>query len=206
MWSWALSNCIGRASTDSRRRSGCGPRLSGWGPWTHEARQVIDCPQVALLNDLLGRTPLAAGDLIVDEVLQGLRDDRPVYLVRRTLATIAQMHIGGQALFLPVPALSSARAPLRCVRRAFCCVARANHDMRGALSSVHAAKRCVTGALSSVHAPQGCMGRARNSASAARRSVTAARRCIAAVRHAPVAAAKPPLAAGKASSAGQCIP
>lgn len=34
-----------------------------------------DTPQVALLDSLLGRSPLAVGDLIAAAVLQGVRDD-----------------------------------------------------------------------------------------------------------------------------------
>jgi hypothetical protein len=35
-----------------------------------------DSPQVALLDSMLGRTPLAVGDLIAAEVLQGVREER----------------------------------------------------------------------------------------------------------------------------------
>jgi predicted nucleic acid-binding protein len=44
-----------------------------------------DTPQVALLDSLLGGTPLAVADLIAAEVLQGIGDAREFNLVKRTL-------------------------------------------------------------------------------------------------------------------------
>lgn len=44
-----------------------------------------DTPQVALLDSLLGRSPLAVGDLIAAEVLQGIRDDRELKLAKQAL-------------------------------------------------------------------------------------------------------------------------
>jgi predicted nucleic acid-binding protein len=43
-----------------------------------------DTPQVGLLDSLLGRTPLAVGDLIAAEVLQGVRDEEAFKLVKKT--------------------------------------------------------------------------------------------------------------------------
>ena len=37
-----------------------------------------DTPQVALLDSFFGRSPLAVGDLIAAEVLQGVHDEREV--------------------------------------------------------------------------------------------------------------------------------
>jgi hypothetical protein len=38
--------------------------------------RAADTPQVALLNSLLGRSPLAVGDLIAAEVPQGIPQER----------------------------------------------------------------------------------------------------------------------------------
>jgi hypothetical protein len=61
----------------------------------------IDCyrgaqtPQMDLLDGMLGRTRLAVGDLIVTEVLQGVRDEREFNLVRKTLGAFAQIDLAG---------------------------------------------------------------------------------------------------------------
>lgn len=44
-----------------------------------------DTPQVALLDSMFGRSPLAVGDLIAAEVLQGVRDEREYKWVKKTL-------------------------------------------------------------------------------------------------------------------------
>ena len=54
-----------------------------------------DTPQVALLDSLLGRTPLATGDLIAAEVLQGVRDDREFKLVKQTLEAFDHIDLVG---------------------------------------------------------------------------------------------------------------
>lgn len=54
-----------------------------------------DTPQVELLDGMFGRTPLAVGDLIVTEVLQGVQDDREFDLVRKTLDTFTQIDLAG---------------------------------------------------------------------------------------------------------------
>lgn len=54
-----------------------------------------DTPQVELLDGMFGRTPLAVGDLIVAEVLQGVQDDREFDLVRKTLDTFTQIDLAG---------------------------------------------------------------------------------------------------------------
>ena len=54
-----------------------------------------DTPQVALLDSLLGRTPLAVGDLIAAEVLQGVRDDREFKLVKQTLEAFDHIDLVG---------------------------------------------------------------------------------------------------------------
>lgn len=57
-----------------------------------------DTPQVALLDSLFGRTPLAVGDLIAAEVLQGVRDEREFKLVRRTLGAFDHIDLAGYDL------------------------------------------------------------------------------------------------------------
>ena len=52
-------------------------------------------PQVDLLDGMFGRTRLAVGDLIVAEVLQGVRDEREFNLVRKTLDTFTQIDLAG---------------------------------------------------------------------------------------------------------------
>lgn len=47
--------------------------------------RAADTPEVALLDSLLGRSPLAVGDLIAAEVLQGVRNDQQFKLVKQTL-------------------------------------------------------------------------------------------------------------------------
>jgi len=54
-----------------------------------------ETPQVDLLDGVFGRTPLAVGDLIVAEVLQGVQDDREFNLVRKTLDAFAQIDLAG---------------------------------------------------------------------------------------------------------------
>jgi predicted nucleic acid-binding protein len=55
----------------------------------------VDTPQVELLDGLFGRTPLAVGDLIVTEVLQGVQDDGGFNLVRKTLGAFTQIDLAG---------------------------------------------------------------------------------------------------------------
>ena len=54
-----------------------------------------DTPQVELLDGIFGRTPLAVGDLIAAEVLQGVQDAREFNLVRKTLDAFTQIDLGG---------------------------------------------------------------------------------------------------------------
>ncbi|HLA35704.1 MAG TPA: PIN domain nuclease [Rhodocyclaceae bacterium] len=55
----------------------------------------VETPQVELLDRMLGRTPLAVGDLIVAEVLQGVQNDREFNLVRRTLEAFSRIDLVG---------------------------------------------------------------------------------------------------------------
>lgn len=54
-----------------------------------------DTPQVKTLDGLLGRSRLAVGDLIVAEVLQGVRDEREFNLVRKTFDGFVQVDLAG---------------------------------------------------------------------------------------------------------------
>ena len=52
-------------------------------------------PQTERLDDLLGHEPLAIGDLIVVEVLQGFDDDREFAQAQKFLAPLTLVEIGG---------------------------------------------------------------------------------------------------------------
>jgi predicted nucleic acid-binding protein len=53
-------------------------------------------PQADLLDALLGSEPLATGDLVLAEVLQGFSDDREFGQARRLLDTLDIVAIGGR--------------------------------------------------------------------------------------------------------------
>lgn len=57
-----------------------------------------DTPQVALLDALLGRTPLAVGDSIAAEVLQGVRDEQEFKWVKKTLDAFEHIDVAGYDL------------------------------------------------------------------------------------------------------------
>ncbi len=57
-----------------------------------------DTPQVALLDSFFGRSPLAVGDLIAAEVLQGVRDEREFKLVKKTLEAFEHINLVGYDL------------------------------------------------------------------------------------------------------------
>ena len=54
-----------------------------------------DTPQTRKLDSLLGTVPLAIGDLIFTEVLQGCVSDKEFNAVRRTLSTLHPVTLGG---------------------------------------------------------------------------------------------------------------
>jgi predicted nucleic acid-binding protein len=60
--------------------------------------RAADTPQVALLDAYLGSVPLAVGDLIAAEVLQGVREERQYRLVKRTLDAFEHVDLVGYAL------------------------------------------------------------------------------------------------------------
>jgi predicted nucleic acid-binding protein len=55
-------------------------------------------PQAEKLDTLLGTVPLAIGDLILTEVLQGCATDREFNAVKRTLSTLHTVNLGGLEL------------------------------------------------------------------------------------------------------------
>jgi len=57
-----------------------------------------ETPQVALLDSLLGHSPLAVGDLIAAEVLQGIDDEQQFTKVKRVLDAFEHIDIAGYDL------------------------------------------------------------------------------------------------------------
>ena len=57
-----------------------------------------DTPQVALLDSLLGHSPLAVGDLIAAEVLQGVRNEREFKWVKKILDAFDHIDLAGYDL------------------------------------------------------------------------------------------------------------
>ena len=53
-------------------------------------------PQSEVLDRLLGQQPLAIGDLILSEVLQGFDSDRDFNAVREMLTSLTVVQLGGQ--------------------------------------------------------------------------------------------------------------
>ena len=56
----------------------------------------VSTPQAAMLDDLLGREPLAVCDLILVEVLQGFGSDRDFNRARKLLLALTVIEIGGR--------------------------------------------------------------------------------------------------------------
>ncbi|MCM2329163.1 MAG: PIN domain nuclease [Lysobacter sp.] len=55
-------------------------------------------PQAERLDSLLGAEPIATGDLILTEVLQGFVSDREFDRVRRLLTSLVVVDLGGQRI------------------------------------------------------------------------------------------------------------
>ncbi|MDP1898928.1 MAG: PIN domain-containing protein [Rubrivivax sp.] len=55
----------------------------------------VSTPQADKLDALLGAAPLAIGDLILAEVLQGCSTDREFNAVNRTLSSLELINLGG---------------------------------------------------------------------------------------------------------------
>lgn len=53
-------------------------------------------PQTDLLDTLLGKEPLAVGDLILTEVLQGFSDEREFNQARRLMTSLVIIDLGGR--------------------------------------------------------------------------------------------------------------
>ncbi len=53
-------------------------------------------PQTELLDSLLGREPLASGDLILAEVLQGFGSDREFNQARKLMTSLVIIELGGE--------------------------------------------------------------------------------------------------------------
>jgi predicted nucleic acid-binding protein len=58
----------------------------------------VDSPKTRRLDDLLGQEPLAIGDLILAEVLQGIDGEREFNRVRRMLGALHLVTLGGEAV------------------------------------------------------------------------------------------------------------
>lgn len=56
----------------------------------------VSTPQCEVLDGLLGNEPLAIGDLILVEVLQGFGSDRDFNQARKLLASLTMIDIGGK--------------------------------------------------------------------------------------------------------------
>lgn len=64
--------------------------------WVDYLKGTIN-PQTEKLHDLLGSEPLAIGDLILTEVLQGFADERDFERARKLLTSLTVVNLGGQA-------------------------------------------------------------------------------------------------------------
>ena len=60
--------------------------------------KAADTPEAALLDSMFGRTPLAVGDLIAAEVLQGVRDEREFKWVKKVFDSFAHVDLCGYDL------------------------------------------------------------------------------------------------------------
>jgi predicted nucleic acid-binding protein len=54
--------------------------------------------QTGKLDDLVGREPLAIGDLILTEVLQGFANERDFNTARKMLTSLTVVELGGQEI------------------------------------------------------------------------------------------------------------
>jgi predicted nucleic acid-binding protein len=65
--------------------------------WIDYFRGVVT-PQTEKLDRLLAREPLAIGDLILTEVLQGFADDADLKKARKLLTSLTVVDLGGQEI------------------------------------------------------------------------------------------------------------
>ena len=57
--------------------------------------------QTEKLDSLLGREPLAIGDLILTEVLQGFVNERDFHAARKMLTSLTIVELGGREIAIP---------------------------------------------------------------------------------------------------------
>lgn len=60
----------------------------------------VSSPQVERLDELLGSEPIAIGDLVLTEVLQGFRRDRDFEQAKSLLMSLFWIELGGQRVAL----------------------------------------------------------------------------------------------------------
>jgi predicted nucleic acid-binding protein len=65
--------------------------------WIDYFRGVVS-PETDLLDELLGEEPLATGDLILTEVLQGFDQDRHFEEAERLLTSLSVLDLGGREI------------------------------------------------------------------------------------------------------------
>jgi len=65
--------------------------------WVDYFRGTVS-PQTEKLDRLLGQQPLAIGDLILTEVLQGLDDERDFHSARKVLTSLTVVELGGREI------------------------------------------------------------------------------------------------------------
>ena len=65
--------------------------------WIDYFRGTVS-PQTEKLDGLLGQQPLAIGDLILTEVLQGFDDERDFHGARKVLTSLMVVELGGQEI------------------------------------------------------------------------------------------------------------
>jgi predicted nucleic acid-binding protein len=67
------------------------------GVWVDYFRGTVT-PQTEKLDSLLGQQPLAIGDLILTEVLQGFDDERDFNVARKMLTSLMVVELGGKEI------------------------------------------------------------------------------------------------------------
>ncbi len=96
-----------------------------------------ETPQTETLNRLLGTEPLAIGDLILTEVLQGFDTDRNFNAARKLLTSLTVVELGGQEV-----AIQAAKN--------FCALRHRGVTVRKTIDTVIAA-RCIAGGYDLLH-------------------------------------------------------
>ncbi len=65
--------------------------------WIDYFRGAVN-PKTEQLDELLGQVPLAIGDLILTEVLQGFNQDRDFHQAREMLTALTVVELGGERI------------------------------------------------------------------------------------------------------------